>query len=126
MSQTEDPHTLTALIVEDDMLMADKAEAMLIELGYQRVLRADDINGAIKTIDGQSFDVVLLDASLRGAPSYKVAAHLRMTGIPFIVATGHDFKRLPNEFAFGILLQKPYGASDLVRALQAALSHTAG
>jgi len=112
--------TRRVLIVEDEDLVAKAVAEMLTDLGCSEVHHTDNVEAALQSIDAIRPAIVILDASLRGIAAYRVAVRLKEYGIPFIVATGFDAKRLPDEFSFGIPLRKPYGMADLVQALEEA------
>jgi CheY-like chemotaxis protein len=116
----------SVLIVEDDSLVAAAVEAMLEELGYERIVHAATIVEALAAIETDAPDIAVLDASLRGAPAHRIAVRLREKGIPFVVSTGHDPRSLPAPFAAGVALRKPYQLGEFGRALEAALAPPTG
>lgn len=108
-----------ALVIEDDPLVAGLAKEMLHELGYD-VQIADSVWTAIATIDLAHPHIAILDANLKGVPAYRVARRLKDSGVPFVVATGFDPSRLPDEFGYGVPLRKPYSLAGLAEALDTA------
>lgn len=111
--------TQMALLIEDDPLVLAAAEEMLHELGYH-VRVAESVQSATAIIDLAHPRVAILDANLRGVSAYRVAQRLKESGVPFVVATGFDPSRLPNEFGHGVPLKKPYTLAQLEQALHVA------
>jgi len=88
------------LVVEDEMMIAMLVEDMLMELGCSVVGPAHAVNEALAlACADQALDAALLDVNLAGEPVFAVAADLRAVdrGSP--------------------VLQKPFRAGDLARAL---------
>lgn len=123
----DEPATATVeddvLLVEDDDDDALTIEAMLLDIGYHRVVRVATVEQALQVLQSTRPSVAVLDASLRGMSAYRVAAQLRDNGVPFVVSTGYDPNTLPGSFQSGIALRKPYARTDLFQALEAAQHH---
>ena len=58
--------------------------------------------------------------NLGDAKSFPVAAVLRERGIPFLFATGYGKKGIEAEYADAVVLDKPFEAHQLRRAMEAA------
>lgn len=71
------------LIVEDEPLIALDSVAALEGAGMNVEGLAGSVADALRAIEGDSFDGVLLDANLHGEPSGEVAAALIRRNIPF-------------------------------------------
>jgi CheY-like chemotaxis protein len=110
----------TALVVEDESPVAAVVEEMLRELGYDDVHHADNIEGAIASLDTARPSIVILDANLNGIMADRVARRLRDAGVPFVIATGLNPPGLPKEFRFGVPLRKPYTVDALASAINIA------
>src|SRR5580658_5907429 len=63
---------------------------------------------ALRSLEGASFDGVLLDANLRGEPVGNVAAALTRSKIPFAFVTGYGRQALPESFGNSMMLTKPF------------------
>jgi CheY-like chemotaxis protein len=112
-------------IIEDEGLVAALLEDMLGDLGHQVVAIAGRIDRAAKLISETSAEIVLLDVNLNGEQTYPLAAALAARGIPFIFSTGYDPSGLKQEWRDAPVLQKPFQAQDLERAMRQALDKPA-
>jgi CheY-like chemotaxis protein len=117
---------LRILIVEDEMLVAMNIEDMLLDLGHEVAGLAGRLDPAMALARETSFDAAMLDVNLAGEASFPVAKILRERGIPFLFATGYGIKGIEEEYRSSPVLQKPFRAADLERALQAMLEGAAG
>ncbi|MBV9995223.1 MAG: response regulator [Caulobacteraceae bacterium] len=114
------------LVVEDEMMIAMLVEDMLAELGCDVVGPAHGVGDALALArSDQSLDAALLDVNLAGEPVFAVADALREIGVPAIFSTGYGATELRAVDRGSPVLQKPFRAGDLARALDAAL-RTAG
>lgn len=107
-----------ALVVEDDGIVADLLAHMLQAIGYAEIHQAATVDEALKQIETAPPAIAILDVNLRGAPAHPVAVRLRGLGIPFVVATGFDPKKLPSTFSDAVILRKPFHRSDLEKAIE--------
>ena len=97
------------LIVEDEPLVADLLRDLIEVDGIHRVTGiANDLSSAMRALDQDRPDLVLVDLQLAGGTTgFEVAGELRARGIPcfFTTATPPPFD-IP-ELAIGCL-EKPY------------------
>jgi CheY-like chemotaxis protein len=110
------------LVVEDEMMIAMLVEDMLAELGCSVVGPAHALDAALdlaRTEEG--IDAALLDVNLGGQPVFAVADALREKGVPAIFSTGYGDAGLRDVDRGSQVLQKPFRAGDLAKALNAAL-----
>jgi len=115
----------TALIVEDNLIIAMAAEVILLELGARHVETAASVGQAISAIGRSRPDFALLDLNLGSENSIPVAGRLRELGVPFIFATGYGERApIPDELAAAPVIQKPY-TNEVVEAALARLRETA-
>jgi light-regulated signal transduction histidine kinase (bacteriophytochrome)/CheY-like chemotaxis protein len=99
----------TALIVEDNLIIAMSAEVILLELGARHVETAASVNQALKSIEREKPSFALLDLNLGNENSIKVGQKLREIDVPFIFATGYGERApIPEELADAPVVQKPY------------------
>ncbi len=106
------------LVVEDEMMIAMLIEDMLGDLGCVVVGPAHGLDAALALAnDDSSLDGALLDVNLGGQPVYAVADVLRGRGVPMIFSTGYGAGDLPEESRGAPVLQKPFKATDLSKAL---------
>src|SRR5580704_2712481 len=110
------------LVVEDEMMIAMLVEDMLAELGCSVVGPAHALDVALNLARTESgLDAALLDVNLGGQPVFAVADALRAKGVPAIFSTGYGDAGLRDVDRGSPVLQKPFRAGDLARALHAAL-----
>ena len=113
----------TILIVEDDAATREMYRQALAASGYRTVTAADGL-GALRFIEGDRPDVVVLDLILPTVGGYDVyrelRAHPETSDIPIVIVTGSDACDLePNEFRF--FLRKPVSPETLTRIVEDAL-----
>ena len=114
------------LVVEDETMIALLVEDMLDELGCAVVGPAHALDVALdlaRTEDG--LDAAVLDVNLAGQPVFPVADALRAKGVPAIFSTGYGEASLREADRGSPVLQKPFRAGDLAKALTAALGASA-
>lgn len=116
----------TVLVVEDDPIMQATAADMLERLGYS-IVRASDAASAMHQIGVGGIDLVFTDILLPGGMTgLDVAAHARKVrpGLPVLFTSGyaHDGPNKRIVLPIGAtMLEKPYAAEALARALRLAL-----
>lgn len=113
------------LLVEDDDAICEALRIHLEEAGYQLHRECDGLN-AIKSIDRQSWDLVLLDIMLPGADGWDVCRHLRSlyanTPIIMLSARSAETHRvLGLELGADDFLAKPFSMLELVARIRALL-----
>lgn len=111
------PSGLRVLLVEDELLIAQMLRVMLEDLGCVVVGPAARVNEALDFIDAEPVDAAVLDICLNRQFSYPVADALRDRGVPFLFSTGYQPERVRPEYRDCPILQKPYRAVELERAL---------
>jgi two-component SAPR family response regulator len=112
----------TALIVEDNLIIAMSAEVILLELGARHVETAASVTEALKSIDRLKPSFALLDLNLGGENSIGVGKKLAELKVPFIFATGYGERApIPAELDFAPVLQKPYTRDTIERAVTAVI-----
>ena len=110
------------LVVEDEMMIAMLVEDMLLELGCTVVGPVHALAEALELARTEpGLDAALLDVNLAGQPVFPVADALREKGVPAIFSTGYGDAGLREVDRGSPVLQKPFRAGDLARALGEAL-----
>jgi CheY-like chemotaxis protein len=110
------------LVVEDEMMIAMLVEDMLAELGCAVVGPAHALDVALDlALTELGLDAALLDVNLGGEPVFAVADALRKRGVPAIFSTGYGDAALREVDRGAPVLQKPFRAHDLAKALSEAL-----
>ncbi|MGT2437588.1 HWE histidine kinase domain-containing protein [Bradyrhizobium betae] len=108
----------TALIVEDNLIIAMAAEVILLDLGARQVETAASVDQALRAIERARPSFALLDLNLGNENSIKVAQKLKEIGVPFIFATGYgDRAPIPADLASAPVVQKPYTLEVVEHAL---------
>ena len=106
------------LVVEDDIVIALTAEAMLHKLGCAKVVLVGSQADALQALRTQRFDFALLDVNLGDHDSGTVAARLAELGVPAIVASGYsDTDAVPDSLQGLQRIAKPYDEPELAHAL---------
>lgn len=109
-------HIDTALIIEDDYLLASDLEDTLTKLGARRVVWARNMSEAIKATEaGVHFATV--DLRLGDSICYDAIAELRERGIPFIYVSAYVPGNHP-ELPEAPWVSKPASANEIVQAMQ--------
>ena len=73
LRSTENPALLNLLIVDDERAVREAAREAALVLGY-RAAASDSLDQAMRLLESQSIDVVLLDMKLPGASALKSCA----------------------------------------------------
>jgi light-regulated signal transduction histidine kinase (bacteriophytochrome)/CheY-like chemotaxis protein len=108
----------TALIVEDNLIIAMSAEVILLELGARHVETASSVTEALKAIERLKPSFALLDLNLGGENSIPVGKRLTELDVPFMFATGYGERApIPADLGFAPVIQKPYTRDVIERAL---------
>ena len=113
---------LNVLIVEDEAIISFLIEDMLLELGCLSVTNVAGIPEALSAIDEGCPDVAVLDVNLDGQEIYPIAERLKSSGVPFVFTTGYGSDGLKPEWAHMPVVQKPFRADMLAKALLAVLA----
>jgi CheY-like chemotaxis protein len=113
------------LVVEDEMMIAMLVEDMLLELGCAVVGPVHALAEALDLARSDpGLDAALLDVNLGGQSVFAVADALREKGVPAIFSTGYGDAGLRDVDRGAPVLQKPFRAGDLARALGEALGRS--
>ena len=114
------------LIIDDEPLVRAQLRRSLELRGFTVV---EAVNGAagLTAVANEAPDVVILDMTMPDMDGAEVLQRLRASGarVPVVVSSGYldasIERRLPSG-AFQAFLPKPYGASDLLGAIERALA----
>ncbi|AMN38980.1 HWE histidine kinase domain-containing protein [Rhodoplanes sp. Z2-YC6860] len=109
----------TALIVEDNLIIAMSAEVILLEAGARHVETAANVKEAMASIDRAVPSFALLDLNLGAENSIAVGRRLQDLKVPFIFATGYGERApIPAELGKVPVIQKPYTDDTIQAALR--------
>jgi CheY-like chemotaxis protein len=104
-------------VVEDEAMIRLLLDGMLDEIGYTMTAEAGRLEEALTVARQGGFDLAILDVNLNGQPVTPVVEVLLERGVPFVFASGYGRRGIPDDFARVPLLQKPFQAEALARAL---------
>ncbi|HZF76092.1 MAG TPA: response regulator [Acetobacteraceae bacterium] len=105
------------LVVEDEALVAMLVEDALMDAGFGIIGPAATVEEAMRLLNDERPDAVVLDLNLAGETSTPVADELAARGIPYVIATGYGAAGLPAGHQKAVVLAKPYDPSDLTAVL---------
>jgi CheY-like chemotaxis protein len=108
------------LVVEDEPMIRLLLDDMLADLGYTMAAEAGRLDEALTVAKQCEFDIAILDVNLNGQPITPVVDILVERGVPFVFVSGYARRGLPEAHSDVPLLQKPFQADGLARALAAA------
>ena len=111
------------LIVDDEKPICDLIDLNLSASGYQCRTVQDGLE-ALKLIEEENFDLILLDIMLPGADGYDIMEYIRPMGIPVIFITAkHEVRDRVKGLKLGAddYLVKPFDVVELVARVEAVL-----
>jgi DNA-binding response OmpR family regulator len=111
---------LKVMIAEDDMMIADAAEHILVQHGYDVCGSARTVADAVALIRMHKPDLAVIDMRLAdGGLGSEIAAQLGAFGRPGILyATGNTSRTVLSAVHGDACLVKPYSFADLLRGLE--------
>ncbi|RVT89726.1 hybrid sensor histidine kinase/response regulator [Sphingomonas crocodyli] len=115
---------LVVLLVEDNANVRQFATTMLRELGAV-VTPAASVEQADAMLARDNYDVVFSDIVMPGESGLDLARRLRVDkpDLPVLLATGYSREVTNGEAAGFAILQKPYGAESLAKAIGRVLGN---
>ena len=116
---------LRILVVEDEAIVAMLFADLLAAMGHEVCAIEATEAGAIAAAVRYKPDLMIVDAHLlEGSGASAIAAILRAGFVPHVFVSGDPLRDQPCPSS--VVLQKPFRESDLVRAIERALSAKAG
>ncbi|HWJ08175.1 MAG TPA: response regulator [Nocardioides sp.] len=129
MTETAQPAPRTVVIAEDETLIRMDLAEMLVEEGYDVVGQAADGQKAIELAEELRPDLVILDVKmpvLDGIAAAEAIAGKRIAPVVMLTAfSQRDLVERAREAGAMSYLVKPFSQSDLVPAIEMALSRFA-
>ncbi|WP_353265749.1 response regulator transcription factor [Gemmatimonas sp.] len=124
VSDSPEPRRATVLVVEDDAKTADLVALYLTHAGY-RVSTERSGRQALERLEGETFDLLVLDIMLPGVSGLQIAQQVRTTAstpIIFLTARTMEEDRLQG-FSMGAddYVTKPFSPRELVARVEAVL-----
>ena len=120
----------TILFVEDARMVRKLSVEMLRDIGYQRIIEAQDGNDAIKQLisHGEPVDLIISDWNMPEKDGFELLKWVRSNddykSIPFIMATAQGEKQsIQKALSVGAsnYLTKPYSTKELKRVIDVVL-----
>lgn len=121
-AEADEPPRGRVLVVEDQALPALDVQRALRQAGYRAVGPAASVEEAERLIARGSIDAAVIDAQLGNGAARAVAEVLAQADVPFVWLAGSPADSIPPAFADAPAVEKPLRVSDLIRALEQALS----
>jgi CheY-like chemotaxis protein len=115
---------MRVLIVDDEPIIAMDMEMLILEAGYEIAGIVGKIEKALSFVEGDDFDVAILDANLGGTNSAPVANALSARGMPFVVVSGYEADQQHAALRAAPCLQKPVSSSQLIETLKRVVEAT--
>lgn len=111
------------LIVDDEKPICDLIDMALTANGYHCTAEQDGL-AALARIEGEPFDLILLDIMLPGASGYDIMEYIQPMKVPVIFITAkHEVKDKVKGLRLGAddYLVKPFDVAELLARVEAVL-----
>ena len=92
----------------------------IADVGFAAVSPVDIADRAMRAIEDDVPDGVLLDVGLREGSAIAVANVLRQCRVPFVVVSAHPHDTLPAELRHAPYLAKPMSEFELIETVRRA------
>ncbi len=119
--QDENTRSITALLVEDNPMIAMDIEDILLADGIEKVRLATTLEDADHHLT-ETIDIAVLDFTLGSQTTENLALRLQALGIPFLFVSGFAEKlSLQKALKDTPIVVKPFQPEDLMAAVNALL-----
>ena len=109
------------LLVEDELVVAEKASQQLIALGFEEVFIATTLSQAYDTLARDRIDAALLDVNLLGdETTVELGWSLAADGVPIVFFSGFNADEMVRLTRGHEFMEKPISLSRLKAALHRA------
>jgi CheY-like chemotaxis protein len=112
---------LRVLVVEDEYLVALLLAEDLRAAGCVIAGPHVSLAAANAAVQGEPFDVAILDVNLNGEMVYPLAEQLTDRGIPLVFLSGYDIGHFPERFRTAPRVAKPHDRAALLGEIARAL-----
>ncbi|MBZ9654404.1 hypothetical protein [Phyllobacterium lublinensis] len=114
---------LRLVVLEDEYLIGLELERIAMECGSKSVHLVTTIDELTALATGETeLDIAILEVEAHGKSSLSVASLLLQRGVPVIFSTAYDQQRNGIEgFPDTPVVLKPYGKSQIVKAVESVL-----
>ena len=109
--------TLRVLVVEDEALIAMLIEDAVQKGGHSVAETISNITSAMAAVQGDHFDVALLDMNLNGQKAHALPVTLAARKKPFAFVTGYGHSGVLESFADAPVVRKPFRSQAIIEAL---------
>ena len=113
------------LVVDDEELVRQLAQAILEDQGYQVVLATNGLEAVEAfTKESETITAVLLDLSMPGLSGEEVLRQLQnlRPSVPVVLSSGYDQDDVVTSIgAHTAFLRKPYSPADLIKSLDSVI-----
>jgi CheY-like chemotaxis protein len=109
---------LSILVVEDEFIIGAMLCQELECAGATAIGPVCSVADAMKKIESQIVDLVVLDAKLVGSSGGDLVACLRDRQIPYVVISGYEAASLPTELKGAPFVAKPLSVPILIEAIK--------
>jgi CheY-like chemotaxis protein len=109
---------ISVLIVEDEVIIGMMLRSEVARSGGTSIGPVASVAGALKAIESQPVDAVILDAKLVDGSGADLAACLAERRIPYVVISGYDEVSLPSALRGAPFVAKPISVPLLMEALE--------
>ena len=113
---------LRALVVENDAMIGELLAETLDQLGHTVCAIERDVADAVAAASHWRPDLMIVDVGVGEASGIAAVGEILQSGfVPHVFVTGDSLRGM-RLLAGAVLIQKPYGVSDLERAIERARS----
>lgn len=107
----------SALVVEDNALVAEAIADGLTAIGYATVETAGSVSAALYAVDKENIELAVIETDVRGDSTEPVLNALDAKDVAHVVASSNGCNPLPGHAPY---LQKPFGLNQLKSAVDQA------
>jgi light-regulated signal transduction histidine kinase (bacteriophytochrome) len=109
----------SAVVVEDNMVIAMEMESLLVEIGFEKVRAFSGVKECLSHPSSLESDIAILDIDLGGETSFALAEKFIAADVPIIFVSGYDSKSdLPENLKHAQRLRKPVDQAGLKAAIR--------
>ena len=112
----------SVLLVEDEALIRMLFAENLVELGHTIAAEAGNLASGLTLAKERDYQLAILDVNLNGRSSFPIADVVRARGKALVFVTGYGSSGLAADYKGAAVLQKPFGATELSKAISSALT----
>ncbi|MDR6759548.1 DNA-binding response OmpR family regulator, partial [Mycoplana sp. BE70] len=106
------------LVVEDEALIAMSIEDALVDAGAQVVGPSISVERALKSLQHEHVDAIVLDMNLNGTSARPIAEAASKRAIPFLVLSGYGAQAISEIPGNAPVLSKPFDPGELVDVIR--------